>query len=776
MGNNESLPPLPEKNPYFIHVGQNAERIPYYVRQGHPVVSLNLQKNCIRELPSFLPKLKTLILSENNIEEISNEMKDAMQTYPLLTSLDIARNHLKKFDVSIQSLENLNIMQNSLIELPPFSPALKVLNADFNEIKSLNHSSQTLTLLTLSLNYITQIDPNITLPALEVLDLSMNRVREINCLYNAFPSLKKLNLSFNMFTEIPIITSPPLTELDLSNNTLTELPKTLAGLNTLTYLNVSHNKLQELPKLSPSIVKFIASHNFISSIEESSMPNLEELDLTYNQLADIPPIKDYAVTFLDLSFNHLTALNPQLLVRTLLKIDLSYNHLKELPVELFKLPRLRLLAVNHNEIEAIPAQLSESKIAHLYICDNPISYLPPLPPTSELISAAFCKLTDISECFRNTPNIRKVNFSGNTLHALPEFTKCKTIILSQCHLREFPAIGTGAVVIDVSRNEIEKVPKELPCINLTQLDISYNYLTNMPNMLKFEKLTSLNIAGNLVLEEKPYLNGIAALDYFNYDGTKIKYDELPSTLRFVLSSDNCKCDEHSAYAQSNGDQQFQEDTIIIRDDLGMYLLCDGHDGLVASTYVAKELPKYIEQPHEFGGNFIEETFELIVGNLRNMHLKGGASMVFVEIHSDHQQMITGHLGDSRAMVIKHDGTVKIMTKDHVPTSRKEFERIMKAGGRVADRKTNGILDISRSIGDFDTIGISSEPEINHIMIDGDDHYLVLASGSVFKYMEAEEVAKLVSTAIDPIDAAFKIKNHVIARGNIDNISVIVVPL
>lgn len=60
-------------------------------------------------------------------------------------------------------------------------------------------------------------------------------------------------------------------------------------------------------------------------------------------------------------------------------------------------------------------------------------------------------------------------------------------------------------------------------------------------------------------------------------------------------------------------------------------------------------------------------------------------------------------GDSRALLLRPNGTYSILTKDHKPNDPSELSRILKAGGFVTRaRKTfrvNGSLALSRAFGD-----------------------------------------------------------------------------
>ena len=60
-------------------------------------------------------------------------------------------------------------------------------------------------------------------------------------------------------------------------------------------------------------------------------------------------------------------------------------------------------------------------------------------------------------------------------------------------------------------------------------------------------------------------------------------------------------------------------------------------------------------------------------------------------------------GDSRA-VLCEDGNAVALSHDHKPDNEEEKQRIVNANGFVSFSRTNGVLSLSRAIGDFDYKG------------------------------------------------------------------------
>ena len=125
-----------------------------------------------------------------------------------------------------------------------------------------------------------------------------------------------------------------------------------------------------------------------------------------------------------------------------------------------------------------------------------------------------------------------------------------------------------------------------------------------------------------------------------------------------------------------------------------------------------------------------------------------------------------NVGDSRAILVKHDGE-KIITEplsiDHKPTLKEEHERITKCNGRVEPfkdalgrskgpprvwLKNDNIpgLAMSRSLGDSwgAMAGVSPIPDIKEIDIDGSTDWLIaLGSDGVWEFVSNEYAGEVL---------------------------------
>ena len=68
------------------------------------------------------------------------------------------------------------------------------------------------------------------------------------------------------------------------------------------------------------------------------------------------------------------------------------------------------------------------------------------------------------------------------------------------------------------------------------------------------------------------------------------------------------------------------------------------------------------------------------------------------------EIICANAGDSRTVMSKAGGRAVDMSQDHKPDDEKERNRIYRAGGFVEEGRVNGMLALSRALGDFEYKG------------------------------------------------------------------------
>ena len=132
------------------------------------------------------------------------------------------------------------------------------------------------------------------------------------------------------------------------------------------------------------------------------------------------------------------------------------------------------------------------------------------------------------------------------------------------------------------------------------------------------------------------------------------------------------------------------------------------------------------------------------------------------------------------------GEVSRLSFDHRASDPSERARVEAAGGHVEFDNLEGMLAISRGLGDFDFVrhGFSCEPHVaGPIDLGGagaSERFLLLASDGVFDVLSDEEACALVAARLadgaPPADACTALLQNASARGSRDDKAAIVVRL
>lgn len=235
-----------------------------------------------------------------------------------------------------------------------------------------------------------------------------------------------------------------------------------------------------------------------------------------------------------------------------------------------------------------------------------------------------------------------------------------------------------------------------------------------------------------------------------------------------------------------------------------YGVFDGHGGTAAAEFCCENMHKYIvnpceeEEKKEDGSQINFESYENSLKHAflqtdaefsktpRQVHgrdLLSGTTAVTVVVKDS--TLYVANVGDSRAVLVcsttgesSENGDefeAKQLTKDHKPNNEKEKRRIEKAGGTVQDERVQGILSMSRAIGDqMLKQYISSEPDVMKHTLDAKVTHLILGTDGLWDFISNDEASKIVKKSSSAQDAAEKLVGAAIKACSNDNITALVV--
>lgn len=134
---------------------------------------------------------------------------------------------------------------------------------------------------------------------------------------------------------------------------------------------------------------------------------------------------------------------------------------------------------------------------------------------------------------------------------------------------------------------------------------------------------------------------------------------------------------------------------------------DGHGGRATVDFVVKALHMNLEhhlrrKPNEALSEAFKQSYLATDGQLRRQNiLRSGTTSVTCVIRrdADKRMLFTANVGDSRAILIRNGKAIRL-TVDHKASLPEEAKRITDAGGFIGrNKRVNGVLAISRALGD-----------------------------------------------------------------------------
>ena len=221
---------------------------------------------------------------------------------------------------------------------------------------------------------------------------------------------------------------------------------------------------------------------------------------------------------------------------------------------------------------------------------------------------------------------------------------------------------------------------------------------------------------------------------------------------------------------------------------------DGHGGKLVSKYLKKNLPKYFITKYKkdvfnnkrSSSKLFKNIYDTIENKLEKAHPIASTrcgSTALCGIHyldnKNRQMLWMLNVGDSRAVLCKHNNSVIQLTEDHKPNSPDEKERINQLGGTIYydgfDWRIRD-LSLSRAFGDAESKPyISHLPEIYRYKINENDKFVIFACDGLWDVISNKKAVNFVLHQIKKNklkkNIAKQLAQFAIAEGSTDNVTV-----
>lgn len=232
---------------------------------------------------------------------------------------------------------------------------------------------------------------------------------------------------------------------------------------------------------------------------------------------------------------------------------------------------------------------------------------------------------------------------------------------------------------------------------------------------------------------------------------------------------------------------------------GMFGVYDGHSGSLAANWTTENLHRFIEVLEDLNQETISKA--LIEADQAfltcGIDVMNGTTAVFAitEIFDEGNKQgdatwktVVGNLGDSRCIIGNYsDAQFHCMTTDHKPTDEGEMERVNAAGGFIALKRVDGILAVSRSIGDGTYKNIPDLPPEKQKVIPipdvterllTEDNFIFICCDGIFETFTNEEALAFIyessKTKTDICEILSDLLYAVLNKGSKDNMSAMII--
>ena len=710
------------------------------------IALLHLNNNPITrfDFTDSIPTLKNLDLAKANLAALPD---DLFRKIPNLTKLVLDRNHFVSLSPNIgmlTRLEHLSIAQNSMASLPPEIGRLSELR--FLDLRENNLSllpsqiwfAKKLETLNLSSNVLSSFPkPGAPLPALPEESLASSgefvlgedELGRLGTLGLRRPSeASGGNLSGGSSSPGPQSRKGSVAS-QLAINRKPSMVSRGSETTIATFATMTRKDSSLSTRLSATFATsmrhlYLADNRLEDEVfdELALLPELRVLNLSYNNLYELPPRRLARWTHLD-------------------ELYLSGNNLRSLPAEdLDEIISLRVLHINCNKFQVLPAELAKvQKLAIMDVGSNSLKY-------------------NVSNWpydwnWNWNPHLKYLNMSGNT----------------RLEIKHGNLPKGGRPEKDLT--DFSALPK-LRVLGL--MDVTLR--STVPDQTEDRRVRTAGsqIAGGLV--SYGMADSLGRNDHLStMDMVVDRFRSHDDEVLIGLFDGQALPDGGSRiakYLYEHFKRKFSEELERLRKP-ETALDAIRRTYLSLNKEIAIAAMQTPEQRRDVPVNAAR--FAPVIPDLGESDIASGcvATVLFIK----EMTLYISNVGDATALLVDSEGNHKVITRKHDPTEPSERQRIRDAGGYVSrNGKLNDALSVSRAFGYIQhSPSVIAAPYISQVNITESHEMIILASRELWSYMSRVFAVDLArSERGDPMRAAQKLRDLAIAFGASTKIMVMIV--
>ncbi|KAJ3676047.1 hypothetical protein LUZ60_003459 [Juncus effusus] len=269
-----------------------------------------------------------------------------------------------------------------------------------------------------------------------------------------------------------------------------------------------------------------------------------------------------------------------------------------------------------------------------------------------------------------------------------------------------------------------------------------------------------------------------------------------------------------------GRRRYMEDEHIRIDDLSSHLgsvftfpapsafygVFDGHEGADAAAYMKRHAIRLLFEESDFpcSSQADDVYIESVERSVRSAFLNADRALADEPSVSSSSGttaltafvfgrfLVIANAGDCRA-VLSRRGTAMDLSQDHRTSHPLERQHVLSSGGVIYDGYLNGILSVTRALGDWDLKSPSNvtssdvnsipdspliaDPEFQHLILGEEDEFLIIGCDGIWDALTSQQAVGIVRQGLrrheDPDRCARELVNAALCK-SVDNLTVIVV--
>merc|ERR1719326_2193157 len=141
---------------------------------------------------------------------------------------------------------------------------------------------------------------------------------------------------------------------------------------------------------------------------------------------------------------------------------------------------------------------------------------------------------------------------------------------------------------------------------------------------------------------------------------------------------------------------------------------------------------------------------------RGINSSGCTACVCLLQEERHGRVIyTAHLGDSRAVMARGGQATRLTSMtDHKATDPLEAKRVIEAGGHIENDRVNGMLAMTRALGDFilkmpvlPNDVVSNVPDVTSTDLTAQDTFVIIACDGLWDVASDQQAVDLVNDSL-----------------------------